>query len=121
MTRKQLLTRALICFVIALITLLIMVRYGFCHAPGEPWPENSCGEQVLAILDQRPGAVVWYGCIQEPGQPGHGQWHVQPQDGDKWLTIDQWNRVHESSVPQYKLLPKLKFTAQKYRERRGKP
>ena len=85
-------------------------------ADARPWPKNSCAQQAIAILDQRPAAVVWYRMIVDPGQLGHGQWHVQPQDGDKWLTIDRYNRIHESDEPQYIFYP-IKFTAEQYRER----
>lgn len=118
MTRKQLLIRALICFAIAGAALLLMVRLSFAHAKGEPWPENSCGEQVLVILQHVPDAVILWGMINQPGHPGHGQWHVQAYDPLKgsWLTIDQWHRIIEHDEPEYNLFPVLRMTGEKYRQ-----
>lgn len=118
MTRKQLLIRALICFVIAAAALLLMIRLSFAHEPGEPWPANSCGEQVRAIMEQRPDITVFWSMINQPGHPGHGQWHVQAYDPlvGAWLTIDQWHRITEHSEPEYNLFPRIEIPGKKWLE-----
>jgi hypothetical protein len=97
---------------IGIITLWTSIAY--------PWEENSCAQQALAILDQRPNAVVYHGMINDPGHQGHCLWHAQPKDGDSWLTIDEYNHIYESDRPQYNLFPRLIYTAGKYREYRGR-
>jgi hypothetical protein len=124
MTIKTKKTLVVIFWIVILIVLALVIAFNgsdICFAtiaaPMRAWPEGSCSEQVMAILDQRPNATVCYGWINEPGKPGHGQSHVQAQDNGKWLTIGPDNNISESDAPQYQLLPKLDLSAEKYRER----
>jgi len=100
MTNRQKLWHGIIILTAAIVGIAWMVSLNSCaHAP------MNCADKVIHALDAHPGAVVWYGMIYDPGGEGHGEWHVQAQDGDEWLTKE------------YNLLPKLKFTAEKYRGR----
>ena len=114
-TRKQLLIRGLIALLLALLLIGYTVKAN--SYPGQPWPENSCTEQVLEILKSYPDATVHWGMINEPGKPGHGQFHAQAQSkGGKWLTIDPWNRVTESDTPRYNIFPTLKMTGEFFKQ-----
>ena len=82
---------------------------------------TTCKTQTLEILKTHPTAVVVWGIIQSDNFAEAGQRHVQARIGEKWLTIDQWGRVHESDSPQYRMHPAVVMTGERYAESRQKP
>jgi hypothetical protein len=111
----------------AIVLISLCIAWGAeYHLKGTDWPANSCGEQVRAIMEQRPDITVFWGMINQPGHPGHGQWHVQAYDPqiEAWLTIDKWHKIDEHREMQYTMKYCANYTARtyarRYEIRRGK-
>ena len=105
--------------IITLQGLLILASFAYIVFLNSCAPVWDCKAQALAIQEQRPNIVVCWGMINDPGQPGHGQFHAQPYDPvtKAWLTIDG-GKIHEHSKPQYNIFPVLKIKGKKYSEMR---
>ena len=122
MKPHQLLVRSFLCFMVAIIVFILMVRVSFAdHRIGDYWEENSCGEQVATILHQRPYVHVYYGMIYLPGTEAHLRWHVQAYDPEvqSWLEIDRWHNILEHEDMQYYMLTKVLWNTERFLEYRN--